>query len=57
MSAIVRHLEGEGAASEIEEDSFGYAQKELVALSERDLSDFSAVEIKSVMDTVRQFWG
>lgn len=57
MPPIVRNLEGEGAAKEIEEDYFGYAQKKLVALREPDLSAFSALEVESVLDMVRQFWG
>lgn len=57
MPPLVRDLEDEGAAKEIEEDYFGYAQKKLVALREPDLSDFSALEIESVLDMVRQFWG
>lgn len=57
MPPVIRHLESEGAAKEIEEDYFGYPQKKLVALREPDLSGFSAVEIESVMDMVRQFWG
>lgn len=57
MPPLVRDLEGEGAAKEIEEDYFGYAQKKLVALREPDLSEFSALEIESVLDMVRQFWG
>lgn len=57
MPPVVRQLESEGAAKEIEEDYFGYAQKKLVALREPDLSGFSPVEVESVMDMVRQFWG
>ena len=57
MPPVVRHLESEGAAKEVEEDYFGYAQKKLVALREPDLSGFSAIEVESVMDMVRQFWG
>lgn len=57
MPPIIRELESQGAAKEIEEDYFGYPQKKLVALREPDLSAFSAEEIESVLDMVRQFWG
>jgi uncharacterized phage-associated protein len=57
MPPVVRQLENEGAAKEVEEDYFGYAQKKLVALRDPDLSGFSAIEIESVMDMIRQFWG
>lgn len=57
MPPIIRRLEDEGAAKEVEEDYFGYAQKKLVALREPDLTGFSAAEIESVMDMIRQFWG
>ena len=57
MPPVVRKLESEGAAKEVEEDYFGYAQKKLVALRDPDLSAFSAIEVESVMDMVRQFWG
>ena len=57
MPPIIRELESQGAAKEVEEDYFGYAQKKLVALREPDLSEFSAEEIESALDMVRQFWG
>ena len=57
MPPIIRELESQGAAKEIEEDYFGYAQRKLVALREPDLSEFSAEEIESALDMVRQFWG
>lgn len=57
MPPIIRDLESEGAAKEIEEDYFGHAQKKLVALRDPDLSEFSAEEIESTLDMVRQFWG
>ena len=57
MPPIIRDLESQGAAKEIEEDYFGYAQRKLVALREPDLSEFSAEEIESALDMVRQFWG
>jgi len=57
MPPIIRELESQGAAKEIEEDNFGYAQRKLVALREPDLSKFSAEEIESALDMVRQFWG
>lgn len=46
-----------GAAKEIGEDYSGYVQKKIVALREPDLLEFSAEEIESVLDMVRQFWG
>jgi uncharacterized phage-associated protein len=57
MPPLLRDLEDQGAAKEIEEDYFGYAQRKLVALREPDLSEFSAEEVASVLDMVRQFWG
>jgi len=57
MPPIIWGLENQGAAKEIEEDYYGYAQRKLVALREPDLSEFSAEEVASVLDMVRQFWG
>ncbi len=57
MRPIVRDLDSQGAAKEIEEDYFGYSQKRLVALRAPDLSSFSGEEIASVMDMIRQMWG
>lgn len=57
MQPFIRDLESDGAVKEIEEDYFGFAQKKLVPLREPDLSEFSAEEIESVLDMVRQFWG
>jgi uncharacterized phage-associated protein len=57
MPPLLRDLEDQGAAKEIEEDYFGYAQRKLVALREPDLLECSAEEVASVLDMVRQFWG
>jgi uncharacterized phage-associated protein len=57
MPPIIRDLEEHGAAKEIEEDYYGYARRKLVALREPDLSEFTAEEVASVLDMVRQFWG
>lgn len=56
MPPIIRDLEDHGAAKEIEEDYYGYARRKLVALREPDLSEFTAEEVASVLDMVRQFW-
>lgn len=57
MPPIIRELEDHGAAKEIEEDYYGYARRKLVALREPNLSVFTAEEVASVLDMVRQFWG
>lgn len=57
MPPLIRDLEDHGAAKEIEEDYYGYARRKLVALREPDLSEFTAEEVASVLDMVRQFWG
>ena len=56
MRPLIRALEEDGAAKEVERDYHGMSQKRLVALRDVDLEAFSASEIAAVDGIIRQLW-
>lgn len=57
MRPLVRDLEEDGSAKEVERDYHGTSQKRLFALRDVNLEMFSGLEIAAVDGIIRQFWG
>jgi uncharacterized phage-associated protein len=56
MRPLIRDLEEEGAAKEVDRDYHGMSQRRIFALRDVDLEGFSAMEIATVDGIIRQLW-